>query len=99
MNYRYKISGEDIVLSSQEHEAIQRQIRTGEHATMTFRGGKLGINTSFISFFKETDNPTEIKSTDNEWKSSTPQLLEPIKSNDFIKQSREDFYKKMGWEK
>lgn len=59
INYRYKIQGEDFIFSQEEHDSIQKQIRTGSHALITFRGGKLGVDTSKVAVFKETSQLTD----------------------------------------
>lgn len=100
MNYRYKIQGEDIILSQQEHDVIQKQIRTGQHALVTLRQGRLGIDTSKTAFFKETVQPTdEEEQTRNETlKLNGAKYQEPTKEDiarrkkmmeDWIKKKKE----------
>jgi hypothetical protein len=109
MNYRYKISGENLVLSKDEHEAIQKAMDGGRHAVLRFRNNALMIDTSKITFCKETENLTE----EQEKGKILPNLppANGIWCNDCKKYhvydnppsgagrlSHDDFWKKMGWE-
>lgn len=96
MNCRYKIQGEDIIFSLEEHEKIQSQIKTHGHALMTFRGGSIGIDTSKIAFFKETEQMTEeqekakdetLRIEGAKWKPPTPEDI--IRRNKIVEEWKE----------
>jgi len=57
MNYRYRIDGEDVIVSAEEHAKILDGIKNKINL-IVLRGGKLGINPVFIRKMTETDTLT-----------------------------------------
>lgn len=98
MNYRYKIQGEDFIFSQEEHDTIQNQIRTGSHALITFRSGRLGVDTSKVAVFKETEKLTDEqeKKNDEILTLNGKKWVEPTK-DDYIRTGNihKDFYHRM----
>jgi len=100
MNYNYKIQGTEYIFTPEEHDKIQGQLRTGKDAFLVFRGGKIGVNTQNVAAFKETGEQTDEQvqakyQTLNAPKEDIDAQREPLRKL-FI-QTREEFYKKMGW--
>lgn len=59
-NYRYRIDGEDVIVSQEEHGYIQEGIAKKLNLVV-LRGGSLGVNPMFIRKFTETDTPTALQ--------------------------------------
>lgn len=97
-NYRYKLDGEEVILSPEEHMAVQLQIKTGQHAILIMRGGKLGLNTAFMRMFKESNRPTEVQ----ERARMDRPALDAAKATPISPEARQRIhemtYKSMGWE-
>lgn len=98
MNYRYKIDNEEVVLSQEEHAAVQEQLRKG-NAIVILRSGTLAINTAFVRLFKETHALTEVQQANRDkyaaLSAGTPRTDQIAVG---FRRSHADFYKKMSWE-
>lgn len=77
MNYKYKFVGEEIIVSEQEHNAIQEQFKNGRNI-ISLRGGKLLVNMSMVGLIKETEK--DLPQTDEQYltalKGETQKALE-----------------------
>lgn len=80
MNYRYKIGGEDIILSSAEHEKITKGVKEGK-SQFWLRDMKLMINLALAWTITQTSTLTseQEKDKENQLKLSTPQYRQPTK--------------------
>lgn len=101
-NYRYKIKGEDIIVSYEEHQ----KILTGqeEGADMVYlRNGKLGVNPKKIDFFKETNLLTEEQEEEREKSLKLSEARDMEQPNPAmsakVQEGKAELYKKMGWDK
>ena len=59
-NWRYRIDGDEVILSDEEHRQVQDGIAQGA-GIITLRGGNLGINPKFVRKFTATENPTDVQ--------------------------------------
>ena len=99
-NYKYKIQGTDYVFTSEEHEIIQARLATGKDAFLTFRSGKIGVNTQNVAAFAETGEQTDEQIKEKYETLSLPdQDILDVRAKVyplFIK-GKAELYKKMGW--
>jgi hypothetical protein len=58
MNYRYRIDGEDVIVSGEEHAKILEGAKNKVNLVI-LRGGKLGISPAFIRKMTETETLTD----------------------------------------
>lgn len=91
MNYRYKISGEDIIVSEEEDKKINEAIESGG-GLVYLRDGRMGINTKFVSFRKETTQMTEEQEAERR---NAPKLPEPVYRQPI---NHEQFFTRMNWD-
>ncbi len=57
-NYRYRIDGEDIILTEPENDIVKAGIKAGA-SVIYLRDDNLAINVNFIRLIKKTDQTTE----------------------------------------
>jgi len=90
MNYRYKVDGENIIVSKDDDKKIQEAIDAGGGLVELSSG--IEINTKFISMRKETTQMTE--SQEREVR-NRPTIAAPV-----VRTLTDHgvFFKKMGWD-
>ncbi|MDE2015903.1 MAG: hypothetical protein KGI72_05270 [Patescibacteria group bacterium] len=100
-NWRYKIDGEELILSEAEHEEIAEGIRR-KSSLIVLRGGTLAINPAFIRGFRLTERLTEPQESE---RIKTPMLPDGrrtsggfLRFGDFTAATHEEFWERMGWE-
>ena len=89
-NYRYKINGEDVIVSDADDRKIQSAIDSG--GGLVDIGGGIQLHTKFISLRKETSQLTEAQEKERR---DMPILQAPIYTK---KVDHEAFFKRMNWD-
>jgi hypothetical protein len=100
MNYRYKVDGEDIIVSQDENDRIKDEIKSGK-SVVYLRNDELAINVNFIRLIRETEQLTDEqeKQNDERLKLRAPQWIEPSEeSKNKSMKVHEDFFKRMKWD-
>lgn len=90
VNYRYKINGEDVIVSEADDKKIQSAIDSG--GGLVDISGGVQIHTKFISLRKETSQMTEAQGKERR---DMPILQAPIYKQ---KIDHEAFFKKINWD-
>lgn len=98
MNYRYRTKwGEEIIISQEEEDKVNEQLRTGQHAMLIFRNGALKIDTGTIGFGKRTDRLTEEQEILRQNTKALPHRTTKV-SDEFLLEQHNRTFEKMGWD-
>jgi hypothetical protein len=77
-NYKYRVDGEDIIVSPKENDRIKAEIKAGR-SMVYLRNDELAINVNFIRYIKETEQATDVeeKMSEERLKLNAPTWQEP----------------------
>lgn len=59
-NWRYKIDGDELILTDEEHNQVQEAIGKGANF-IKIRNGTIGVQPMFMRKFTQTEQPTDIQ--------------------------------------
>jgi Helix-turn-helix domain len=99
-NQRYRIDDTDIILSADEHEKVQQAIAKSQDgkAVLILRDGALTINTMFIRYAKETDQPTQVQENRMQLEAVKQEQQRPNYSGGGMLKGHNDYYASIGKE-